>query len=203
LAVLCTNLTFYLSTFTLQHLSAFTINLTCNLEPIYGIVLGVVCFKENKNLTAKFYLGTIVILLAVMLNPVVSSWQCCSSSAHEPQTKKGGVAVDEDGSNGSMDTLDDCEGGIGQSSVMMTAISPHVQTEAMEENSPLLGGTEPEEQQDSSGRSSGGVVGWIQKRSELSQSDYQLQQDVIIDTSADTVVDMCGNSSSQSSVLCA
>jgi drug/metabolite transporter (DMT)-like permease len=201
LAVLCTNLTFYLSTFTLQHLSAFTINLTCNLEPIYGIVLGAVCFKENKNLTAEFYLGTVVILLAVMLNPVVSSWQCCSSSVHEPRTKKGGVAVDEDGSNGSMDILDDCEGGIGQSSVMMTAISTHVQAEAMEENSPLLGGTE---QDNTSG--GGGVVGWIRNSGELSQSDYRLQQDVTIDTSAETVVDMYGGNSSSSqssSVSCA
>lgn len=68
LAVLCTNLTFYLATIALNQLSAFTSNLTINLEPIYGIILGILIFKENQELNAKFYLGTFIIMCAIFVN---------------------------------------------------------------------------------------------------------------------------------------
>lgn len=68
LAVLCTNLTFYLATIALNQLSAFTSNLTINLEPVYGIILGILIFKENQELNAKFYLGTFIILCAIFVN---------------------------------------------------------------------------------------------------------------------------------------
>jgi drug/metabolite transporter (DMT)-like permease len=71
LSILCTNLTFYLSTYTLNYLSAFTINLTCNMEPIYGILLGALCFHENHSLNREFYLGTCVVLGAIILNPLL------------------------------------------------------------------------------------------------------------------------------------
>lgn len=76
LSILCTNLTFYLSTYTLNHLSAFTINLTCNMEPIYGILLGALCFHENQSLNREFYMGTTVVLCAIILNPLLD---CCFS----------------------------------------------------------------------------------------------------------------------------
>jgi drug/metabolite transporter (DMT)-like permease len=73
LAVLCTNLTFYLGTYALKQLSAFTSNLTVNLEPIYGIILGALIFQENKDLNAWFYLGTCVILGAIFTQAYLSS----------------------------------------------------------------------------------------------------------------------------------
>ena len=71
LSVLCTNLTFYLSNVSLNHLSAFTANLIYNLEPVYGIVLGGVIFHENQQLSITFYIGTVIILLAIFLGPIV------------------------------------------------------------------------------------------------------------------------------------
>ncbi|PHX93201.1 MAG: EamA family transporter [Flavobacteriales bacterium] len=65
LALVCTNLTFYLGTYSLQYLSAFTCNLTVNLEPIYGIILGALIFHENKSLNPYFYLGAGIIVLAI------------------------------------------------------------------------------------------------------------------------------------------
>lgn len=65
LALVCTNLTFYLGTYSLQYLSAFTCNLTVNLEPIYGIILGALIFHENKSLNSYFYLGAGIIVLAI------------------------------------------------------------------------------------------------------------------------------------------
>ena len=72
LAIFCTNLTFYLGTYSLKYLSAFTANLTVNLEPIYGIVLGILIFHENNELNMKFYIGTIIIISAIFINPILS-----------------------------------------------------------------------------------------------------------------------------------
>ncbi len=65
LALVCTNLTFYLGTYSLQYLSAFTCNLTVNLEPIYGIILGALIFHENESLNSYFYIGASIIVLAI------------------------------------------------------------------------------------------------------------------------------------------
>lgn len=73
LAILCTNLTFYLGTYSLQQLSAFTSNLTVNLEPIYGIILGAIFFQENQQLGYLFYLGATIILGAIFSQAYLSS----------------------------------------------------------------------------------------------------------------------------------
>ncbi|WP_147205146.1 DMT family transporter [Segetibacter aerophilus] len=51
----------------LQKISAFTQNLTLNLEPVYGIILAFVVYNENKYLSKWFYYGFGLILLAVVL----------------------------------------------------------------------------------------------------------------------------------------
>jgi drug/metabolite transporter (DMT)-like permease len=51
----------------LQKVSAFTQNLTLNLEPVYGIILAFVVYNENKYLSKWFYYGFALILLAVIL----------------------------------------------------------------------------------------------------------------------------------------
>lgn len=51
----------------LKKISAFTQNLTLNLEPVYGIVLAFVVYNENKYLSKWFYYGFGLILLAVIL----------------------------------------------------------------------------------------------------------------------------------------
>lgn len=63
----CTILAMDLSLQALQKVSAFTQNLTLNLEPVYGIILAFVVYKENKYLSQWFYLGFTLILLAVVL----------------------------------------------------------------------------------------------------------------------------------------
>jgi len=72
LSVLCTNVTFYLASIALNKISAFTANLALNLEPIYGILLGIFVFKENKDLNLSFYLGTTIILVAIFANSLIS-----------------------------------------------------------------------------------------------------------------------------------
>lgn len=69
LAILCTNFTYWLGVRALRQLSAFATNLTVNLEPVYGITLAVFLLKENKQLSPSFYIGTGVILFAVLSYP--------------------------------------------------------------------------------------------------------------------------------------
>ncbi len=71
LAILCTNIGYLLATRSLKHLSAFATNLTVNLEPIYGIILAILILKENKTLPPSFYVGSVMILIAVLSYPFV------------------------------------------------------------------------------------------------------------------------------------
>jgi drug/metabolite transporter (DMT)-like permease len=67
LAWFCTVLSFDLQLNALKKISAFTANLTYNLEPVYGIIMAFIFFKENKELSYQFYIGVGLILLAVIL----------------------------------------------------------------------------------------------------------------------------------------
>ncbi len=67
LAWFCTILCFDLQLNALKHISPFTSNLAYNLEPVYGIVLAFIFFKENQSLNIQFYFGVGLILLAVSL----------------------------------------------------------------------------------------------------------------------------------------
>jgi drug/metabolite transporter (DMT)-like permease len=70
LAWLCTVLSFDLQLNALKKISAFTANLTYNLEPVYGIILAFVFFHENEHLNNSFYFGVLLILLAVVLQMI-------------------------------------------------------------------------------------------------------------------------------------
>ncbi len=73
LAIVCTHITLILSLNALKHLSAFTLNLSINLEPVYGMTLAFLIFGENKKLNAGFFIGTAIILLSVLLHAYFSS----------------------------------------------------------------------------------------------------------------------------------
>lgn len=62
-----TILMFELQLHALKKISAFTVNLTYNLEPVYGIILAFIIFKENKSLGPAFYVGLSLIFTAIVL----------------------------------------------------------------------------------------------------------------------------------------
>ncbi len=68
LSWLCTMLTFFLYIRSLKHVSAFTMNLTLTLEPLYGIVLAFFVYQENEHLSNWFYLGFLLIAFAVLVH---------------------------------------------------------------------------------------------------------------------------------------
>lgn len=68
LAWFCSVLAFILSGNALKKLSAFTVNLTFNLEPVYGIIMAFVFFHENKFLGRWFYVGSVLIAVALIIH---------------------------------------------------------------------------------------------------------------------------------------
>lgn len=56
----------------LKNLSAFTTTISVNLEPVYGILLAFLIFKENQQLGYGFYIGMVLIFLSVALQIFIS-----------------------------------------------------------------------------------------------------------------------------------
>ncbi len=68
LALLCTTLAYSLALGSLRKVSAFTFNISINLEPVYGIVMAALLFRENEYINPAFYLGTAIILAAIFIH---------------------------------------------------------------------------------------------------------------------------------------
>ncbi|WP_375584081.1 DMT family transporter [Cyclobacterium xiamenense] len=71
LSQVCTVAAFTLSVELMKRLSAFSINLTINMEPVYGILLAVLVFGEQEKMAGEFYLGTGIILASVAMYPLI------------------------------------------------------------------------------------------------------------------------------------
>lgn len=52
----------------MRHLSPFTVVLTINMEPIYGIIAAYLIFGESEKMSTEFYLGASIIIVAVVMN---------------------------------------------------------------------------------------------------------------------------------------
>ncbi|MFT3807578.1 DMT family transporter [Arenimonas sp.] len=65
LAWFCTLLPFSLSLVALRHVSAFSVQLALNLEPVYAIAIAIALLREQHELSPPFYAGVALILLAV------------------------------------------------------------------------------------------------------------------------------------------
>lgn len=67
LACVCTVLSFDLQLKALKKISPFTANIAYNMEPVYGIILAFIIFRENQLLNVHFYFGVGLIILSVLL----------------------------------------------------------------------------------------------------------------------------------------
>ena len=74
LALVCTVYAYSASIEIMKKLSAFTVNLTINLEPVYGIILAVLIFGENEKMHSGFYIGAAIILLSVLAHPFLNKY---------------------------------------------------------------------------------------------------------------------------------
>lgn len=67
LSLVCTVLANYLMLSALKKISAFTMNVTLNLEPVYGIIIAIILFQEHKQMGMGFYIGMSLIAISVLL----------------------------------------------------------------------------------------------------------------------------------------
>jgi len=68
LSLLCTAFAFVASVKVMEELSPFTVSLSINLEPVYGIILAVLFFGDDEKMSPGFYFGTFMILTALFIN---------------------------------------------------------------------------------------------------------------------------------------
>jgi drug/metabolite transporter (DMT)-like permease len=66
---LCTVYAYSAAVELMKRLSVFFFQLTLNLEPIYGIIMAVIIFGDAERMDFNFYLGTLIILCAVLVYP--------------------------------------------------------------------------------------------------------------------------------------
>ncbi|HSI91438.1 MAG TPA: DMT family transporter [Adhaeribacter sp.] len=89
LTLVCTVYAYTAGVRLMQRISAFAMNLTVNLEPVYGIVLAWLIFGEKEQMSAGFYYGALIILAAVFIYPILDSYyekqQALKAAAPAPE----------------------------------------------------------------------------------------------------------------------
>jgi len=73
LGSICTAYAFIVSVKIMKNLTPYTVILTLNLEPVYGIILAVIIFGEKEKMSTQFYVGAAVILLIVVINGILKN----------------------------------------------------------------------------------------------------------------------------------
>ncbi len=75
LSSICTAYAFIASVGLMKYLSPYTVMLTINLEPIYGIILAIIVFQDKEKMSTAFYIGALIILSTVILNGILKSFK--------------------------------------------------------------------------------------------------------------------------------
>lgn len=70
LAIICTGYATIASVHILKHITPFTMMISLNLEPVYGILFSLVIFGEKELMSGQFYLGVLIILAGVIGNGI-------------------------------------------------------------------------------------------------------------------------------------
>jgi len=71
LAVVCSVYAYTVAVELMKKISVFVIQLSLNLEPVYGIIMAVFIFGEKEKMSSNFYIGTFIILCAVLSYPLL------------------------------------------------------------------------------------------------------------------------------------
>ncbi len=75
LASICTAYAFISAVQVMRFISPFTVILSYNLEPIYGIALALVLFPETEKMSPQFYIGAILILVTVLFDAIFKNYK--------------------------------------------------------------------------------------------------------------------------------
>lgn len=71
----CTAYAFIASVHVMKYITPYTVMLTINLEPIYGIILALIVFGASENMSPQFYYGAAIILATVIANGIIKITQ--------------------------------------------------------------------------------------------------------------------------------
>lgn len=73
LASFCTAYAFIASTAVMKYLTPYTVMLTINLEPVYGILLAWFILGDKEQMSTQFYYGALIILITVVINGILKN----------------------------------------------------------------------------------------------------------------------------------
>ena len=75
LASICTAYAFIGSVDIMRYISPFTVILSYNLEPVYGIAIALMLFPETEQMSPQFYLGAILVLVTVLFDALFKNYK--------------------------------------------------------------------------------------------------------------------------------
>jgi len=73
LASVCTAYAFIASVHVMKWISPYTVMLTINMEPVYGIILALLILGDDENMSPQFYYGAILIIITVVANGIIKT----------------------------------------------------------------------------------------------------------------------------------
>jgi len=73
LASICTAYAFIASVHVMKWISPYTVMLTTNMEPVYGIILALLIVGDDEYMSPSFYLGALIILVTVVINGIMKT----------------------------------------------------------------------------------------------------------------------------------
>lgn len=73
LASICTSYAFIASVKVMKYISPYTVMLSINLEPVYGIILAFILLGDSEKMNPLFYVGALVILATVIANGILKN----------------------------------------------------------------------------------------------------------------------------------
>lgn len=75
LASVCTAYAFIASVHVMKWISPYTVMLSINMEPVYGIILALIILGDSENMSPQFYYGALIILVTVVANGIIKITQ--------------------------------------------------------------------------------------------------------------------------------
>jgi len=73
LGVVCTAYAFIISVKVMKFISPYTVMLSVNMEPVYGIILAYLILGDSEKMNPQFYLGAVIILCTVVVNGIIKN----------------------------------------------------------------------------------------------------------------------------------
>ena len=73
LASFCTAYAFIAHIHVMRWISPYTVMLTTNMEPVYGIILALIILGDDEYMSPSFYLGALLILITVIVNGIIKT----------------------------------------------------------------------------------------------------------------------------------